>query len=432
VTNHTNPADGKSDIDPTDPFATPSTGGRRSTRSIVAAATAGVLAVGGLGAVALWHGGSTTKAPAATASRKVAGRATTSRKVAGRATTSRKVAGRATTHAARLAASSCSGPKGAAYVVDAGWDGFTAINTANCSVITTYNVDDPDYNYSSASESVDLVGSELYFADTGTNSVAVIDAATLDPTNYNPTEKLINVGTDPQDLTVTPNGKQLWVANTGPQTDPSWHSGVTVISTATDKKLGTIQLAGGPTHVAAAPNSKEVYVTTSKGLYVYKTATRKLAWKLLGLGNPETATVAPNGKDVYVTESSRNEVAVVSTSTGKVVKTIKVGQLPWQIVFNAKGTRAYVSNPNSDTVSVINPVKGAVTKTFHIKGDPTSLGLTPDGSELWVGQDALGNVAVVNAKTGASDGTVYLGGGPQEGDGYDPTGIAMSTTTPNS
>jgi phospholipase C len=396
VTNHS--------IDPTDPFAAPSSPARRSTRTLAAAATAGVLAVGGLGALAFWHDGSTTKAPAA----------------------SQKTA----THSARLAASGCTGPAGAAYVVDAGWDGFTAVNTATCAVVTTYNVDDPDYNYSSASEAIAIVGHELYFADTGTDTVAVIDASTLDPSNYNPAEKLIKVGTDPQDLTVTPNGKQLWVANTGPQTDPGWKSALTVINASTDKRIGRIALAGGPTHVAASPNSKEVYVTTAKGLYVYKTATRKLAWSIKGLGTPESATVTPNGKDVYVTESASNAVAVLSTSTGKLVRTIKVGRMPWQIVFATKGRLAYVSNPDSDTVSVINTAKGKVADTFRVKGDPTSLSLTPDGSELWVGQNALGNVKVLNAKSGASEGTVYLGGQPQYGDGYLPTGIAMSSTPP--
>ena len=44
---------------------------------------------------------------------------------------------------ANLAASACHGPAGAAYVADAGWDGFSAIDTATCKVIQTYNVGDP-------------------------------------------------------------------------------------------------------------------------------------------------------------------------------------------------------------------------------------------------------------------------------------------------
>ena len=48
--------------------------------------------------------------------------------------------------------------------------------------------------------------------------MAVIDSATLNPKNYSPAETDIHVGFNPGDVAVTPNGSQLWVADTGPQT----------------------------------------------------------------------------------------------------------------------------------------------------------------------------------------------------------------------
>ena len=107
---------------------------------------------------------------------------------------------------------------------DAGWDGFTAIDTATCDIIQTYNVGDRqvpgdagDYDYDSTNEGVAIHGSTLYFADAGNSTVAVIDTTKLDPKNYNPDEKLINVGLFPESLAVTPDGKQVWSADTGPR-----------------------------------------------------------------------------------------------------------------------------------------------------------------------------------------------------------------------
>src|ERR1700689_1418754 len=107
----------------------------------------------------------------------------------------------------------------AAPPADAGWDGFSAINPANCSIVQTYNVGDPpvpgdagDQNYSSTDEAVALSGHTLYFADTGNDSVAVIDAATLNPKNYNPAETDIHVGFNPDDLAATPGGSPVWGA----------------------------------------------------------------------------------------------------------------------------------------------------------------------------------------------------------------------------
>src|ERR1700678_2299326 len=141
---------------------------------------------------------------------------------------------------AHLAASTCSGPAGAAYVALPGYQAFDAIDTANCDITQSYNVADPvvpgdptDYNYSGTDEAIAIHGDTLYFAVTGDDEVAVIDAATLNPKDYSPAETDIHVGFDPGDVAVTPDGSHLWVADTGPQTDPRL-ADLKVISTAPD------------------------------------------------------------------------------------------------------------------------------------------------------------------------------------------------------
>jgi DNA-binding beta-propeller fold protein YncE len=83
---------------------------------------------------------------------------------------------------AHLAASTCTGPAGAAYVALAGYQSFDAIDTSNCTYIQNYNVGDPpvaadpgDVNYASSEEGVAIHGNTLYFADTGNDMVSIID-----------------------------------------------------------------------------------------------------------------------------------------------------------------------------------------------------------------------------------------------------------------
>src|ERR1700677_5324121 len=149
---------------------------------------------------------------------------------------------------AHLASSTCGGPAGAAYVALPGYQAFLAIDTANCDITQVYNVGDPqvpgdsgDYNYSGTDEAVAIHGDTLYFAGTGDDEVAVIDAATLNPKDYSPAETDIHVGFDPGDVAVTPDGSQLWVADTGPQTD-SLLADIKVISTATHTVTATLRL----------------------------------------------------------------------------------------------------------------------------------------------------------------------------------------------
>jgi YVTN family beta-propeller protein len=323
----------------------------------------------------------------------------------------------------------CRGPAGTAYIADAGYDAFSAVHTANCKVIQTYNVDDPgnpgdedDTNYSSTDEAVVESGSRLYFADTGDSNVAVINAAKLTPSNYNPAEVVINSGLFPEDLAVTAHDAgEIWVADTGPQTSTGSPSGVSVISTATRSVVASIPLSGATQQIVFSPDGQLVYVTTSSGLFVIATVSRHVVDEVTGLDDPHGVAVSPNGDDVYVTNAGNGTVSVIDTTTDTVSSTIPVGEMPWQIALSADGDEAYVADADSNAVSVIDTSTDVVSAPIPVAGDPDTLALTPDGSELWVGEDAAGSVAVIDTSNDTEVATVELGVG------FEPTGIVFGT-----
>jgi YVTN family beta-propeller protein len=345
---------------------------------------------------------------------------------------------------ARLAAASCTGPAGAAYVAVAGYQAFDAVDTANCKLIQQYNVGDrlvpgtgtTDTNYDSTDEGVAISGDTLYFADTGNDTVAVINAANLQVSNYeNPAETLIHVGINPMSVAVTPDGKQVWAADTGPQTGLPSLGGISVISTATDTVTSTLKLPADPREIAFSPSGATAYVTTGKGLYVIDTATLKVVCVIGGLGDPEGVAVSPDGKTVYATNTAQGLVDVISAATNHVTRTIVVGQLPWQLVISANGKTMYVADGDSNAISVVSTASDTVTTTISDPGDPVSLALTPDGSQLWVGGLTSGIVTVFKTADDSLVGSfnVGYGGEPNAGDGEEPTGIVLtSTPTPGS
>jgi YVTN family beta-propeller protein len=377
---------------------------RRAATVVAAGAAAVVLAGGGLAVAASHHGSRAAAHPAG--------------------------------RPARLAASSCHGPAGAAYVSDAGFDGFTAVNTANCQAIQTYNVGDPqvpgdpgDFNFSSTNEGVALHGSTLYFADTGNSTVGIINTSILDPKNFNPAETLINVGLFPQDLAVTPDGSQVWVAETGPQTSASAPSAVSVISTATDKVVARMSLRGQPSDITFSPDGARAYVATMDGLAVFSTKTMSQIALVRGFASTRTVAVSPDGSLVYVTDPTSNQLVVISASSLKIINRIQTGELPWQVLVSGNGDTVYVTDTDSNAVSVINASTDKITNTISVNGTPDTLGLTPNGQELWVGQNAAAAITVIDTATGATVGTVNLGGTePQSADGFEPTGIVLTTT----
>ncbi len=341
---------------------------------------------------------------------------------------------------ARLASSTCSGPTGAAYVALAGYQAFDAIETADCSYVQDYNVGDPqvpgdsgDYNYSSSEESVAMYGSTLYFADTGNDMVSIINSATLNPKDYNPAETDIHVGINPGYLAVTPDGSQLWVADTVPQTGSGSPTEIQVISTASDTVTATLPLPSAPAEIAFSPSGGTAYVTTAAGLWIFNTSTDQVAGVIQGLGDPHGIAVSPDGSTVYVTNTSDNLVEVIDAATNKVTDTIPVGQLPWQLVVSHNGNTVYVADPDSNQISMIDTKTDVVTGEIPLAGGPDTLALTPDGSQLWVAGITSAVLTVFDTSDDSVVGSLNLGGyGANSGDGTDPTGIVLtSTPTPD-
>lgn len=359
-------------------------------------------------------------------------------------------------HGVHLVSSTCAGPAGTLFVVETGYDAVGTIDTATCKYTGTYNVGDPsadnqptDTDYASTDEAVTTVGKKLYFADAGLSTVAVITSgvfSTLPTTDYTPPESLITVGFFPEDLAATPNGSQVWVTDTGPETaTTSWHSppgetqgygrgngipftAISVIATSSNTVVGSIQLNTAPQGVAFSPNGQTAYVTTaSDQLLVINVASRRIVGQVSGLQGAHGVAVSPNGQDVYVTDATSNTVSVIAGSSLHVVRTINVGQLPWTVILSSNGATAYVANPNSDTVSVIDTSSDRVVRTFDVPEGPRSLLLSPGGTTLWVGEGEGSHVDVVTTTSGTLTGRVELGFGsnPNYGDGLDPNALAF-------
>ncbi len=348
----------------------------------------------------------------------------------------------ASSHAAaraRLTDASCTGPTGAAYLALPGYQAFDAVNTDDCYLVQQYNVGDPlvpgtgteDFNYSSTDEGLAMYGDTLYFADTGNDTVAVLDTANLSVDNYeNPAETLVTVGQDPEGVAVTPDGSQVWVTDTGPETGSPSLGGISVISTASDTVTASLSLSADPRELAFSPSGATAYVTTASGLLVIKTATLQVVGTIEGLGDPEDVAVSPDGKTVYVTNTVQGLVDVINAATNTVTGTIKVGQLPWGLVISASGSTIYVADGDSDAISVISTASDTVTDTIPDSGGPVSVALTPDGSRLWVGGLTSGVVSVFDTADNTLVGGFNVGytEEPNSGDGEEPTAIVMTTT----
>jgi YVTN family beta-propeller protein len=109
---------------------------------------------------------------------------------------------------------------------------------------------------------------------------------------------------------------------------------------------------------------------------------------------------------VYVTLPFSGQVARVNAVTATMVRTITVGSVPTNVVFNPAGSRAYVSNQNSDAISIIDVAKDSVVDFVAVTGDPVPMAVSADGQSLFVATNAnvlfkvdLGTKAVLGSVT---------------------------------
>ena len=74
-----------------------------------------------------------------------------------------------------------------------------------------------------------------------------------------------------------------------------------------------------------------------------------------------------------------NTVTVIYGATNNVLKTINVGDIPNEIIYNPSNKAMYVVNFGSDDVSVINSATNTVIKTINVGDGPEHLEYNPNG-----------------------------------------------------
>ena len=239
-------------------------------------------------------------------------------------------------------------------------------------------------------------GKKLYVANTGWMTVSVIDTTTYkaidaDPGNWFSND--IGVGFNPSAMTLGSDGR-LYVANRG-------GGSVSVIDTNTFKRIDTDpnnwfnnDIAVGSSPSALALSGTQLYVANgaSNTVSVVDTTTYKVT-KTLAVGKqPSAMALAANGR-LYVVNTGANTVSVIDTTTNTVGNsTISVGPAPTSIALDPATKRAYVANGN-DTVSVIDTVTNTVFGTGVIDTD------TAGGHALTVGPNGTVYVADTNDNT---------------------------------
>jgi YVTN family beta-propeller protein len=288
------------------------------------------------------------------------------------------------------------------YVTSANSASVTPVNTAT-------NKAGKPIGVGSAPQQIAITpnGRTVYVADGGTDAVVPIDTAT------NKAGKPIGVGSAPQQIAITPNGRTVYVADGG--TDA-----VVPIDTATNKAGTPIKVGAGPLAIAITPNGKTAYVITDHSaagtsfVTPVNLATGK-AGKPIKVGGAfaEFIAITPDGKMVYVLSDAPGTVTAIRTATNTVARVIKVGKAPTQaIAITPDGKTAYVGSAGSDTVTPISTVSNKAAKPIKVAGGPEAIAITPNGKTAYVVDTASDTVTPISTATDKAGKPIGVGSAP--------------------
>jgi YVTN family beta-propeller protein len=129
-------------------------------------------------------------------------------------------------------------------------------------------------------------------------------------------------------------------------------------------------------------------------------------------GAPIDVKLSPDGQHFFVANQDRNGVSVIDARTFRETKFVKTGAGAHGMYFSRDGRVLYVSNRKEGSVSVMSVKSMDVIDTWKVGGSPDMGGVTADGKQLWLSGRYNQKVYVIDTTDGKLLKTFDVGKGP--------------------
>ena len=116
--------------------------------------------------------------------------------------------------------------------------------------------------------------------------------------------------------------------------------------------------------------------------------------------SPREMVLSLDGRWLYVMCEASDEVRLVDTQSGGVVKTVAVGRVPRGIALSPDGKKLYVANSWDDTASEIDTVSFKVVRTLTTGFEPNGLAVDGENQTLYVANRLSNDVSLIDLASG--------------------------------
>ncbi len=275
-----------------------------------------------------------------------------------------------------------------------------------------------------------------------------------------PAGQSVQFGGRPVDVVLAPDGRTLWVKD---------HRGLVAIDVATWQIRQELKLKEGGSSVhglVVTRDNSHLYISSAQNALweAIIGADGKAAWgrKITlagpgGRGNSHAAGVAllPDEASICVCLSRNNSLGVVELKSGKLIKQIKVGVAPFDVVLEPNGKLAYVSNwggrlPHkgettakssstdtlidargvaaSGTISIVDLEKGQEIAQIPVGLHPSDLVLSSNAQTLYVANANSDTVSLIDVSKRLVSHTIVVRPDPELPFGSAPNALVIDKT----
>lgn len=239
-----------------------------------------------------------------------------------------------------------------------------------------------------------------YVTNFNAHTVAVLDTDTNIITN------VINVGSQPIDAAVTPDGNYVLVSH--------WGSGdVYVIETSNEEVIKIIPVGSTLVGIRILPDGSKAYITDWRRgtVGVINIATLELIATIATGSFADNLCISPDGTRVYSTNFNSNTVSVIDTSIDRVINEFGSNR-PTGAATSSDGKKIYIANTWSSRVSVYDAGTFSLLKEIFVGGRPEMLTSSTDGHYVYVPNRNSASLSIIDTTTDTVAATLPVGSGP--------------------
>lgn len=245
---------------------------------------------------------------------------------------------------------------------------------------------------------------KVYIATPPSDTVTVIDAATLSVTS---TLKMRR----PRGLAIDPKLNRVYISS---DSDDQ----LRVVNGTTDRIVATIPTGTAINCIAIDRSRHRVYAThwKQRSVTVVDGKQNKVVGEIaLAAPHAYGLAVNPSKGRLYVAHHTRpGRLSVVDTDAGKVVKELEVGVYPINVSVDPSTHQVYIANFGISTLSVVDGSTHEVTNSIEVGLSPVGIAIDAPAKTAYVACKNAAAVVVINTQTSDVTARIRLSSVPAE------------------